>query len=110
MLIPDANLLVYAYNEDAPLHEATKAWWEASLSGDEPVGLAWVAMLGFIRLMSNPRVLARPMAGPEAAGLCRSEGGFPTHSISFHRHGRRCLTSSTAMARHTGPTSSKILS
>ena len=49
-----------------------KAWWEASLSGDKPVGLAWIAMLGFVRLMSNPRVLAHPMAAPEAAGLCTS--------------------------------------
>ena len=39
MLIPDVNLLVYAYNADAPFHAAAKAWWETRLSEDEPVGM-----------------------------------------------------------------------
>ena len=42
------------------------------LSEDEPVGLAWAVMLGFVRLMSNRRVLARPMPAPEAVRHCRS--------------------------------------
>lgn len=71
MIIPDVNLLVYAYNEDAPLHQASKAWWERSLSGNEPVGIAWVTLLGFVRLMSNRRVLLDPMPVPEAIAQCR---------------------------------------
>ena len=71
MLIPDVNLLVYAYNEDAPFHAASKAWWETRLSGDEPIGLSWAAMLGFIRIMSNRRALISPMPPFEAVGHCR---------------------------------------
>ena len=72
MILPDINLLVYAYNEDAPFHAQAKAWWERCLSETEPVGLAWVVILGFVRLMSNRRVLAMPMTAPEAAAQCRS--------------------------------------
>ena len=72
MIIPDINLIVYAYNEDAPFHAPAKAWWERRLSGTEPVGLAWAVILGFVRLMSNRRVLARPMPASEAVGHCRS--------------------------------------
>ena len=72
MLVPDVNLLVYAYNEDAPFHVAAKAWWEARLSSNEPVGLAWVAMLGFVRIMSNRRALLQPMPLVEAVGHCRT--------------------------------------
>ena len=71
MILPDVNLVVYAYNEDAPFHIAAKAWWERCLSGTEPVGLAWVVLLGFIRLMSHRRVLARPMTASEASEQCR---------------------------------------
>ncbi len=71
MIVPDVNLVVYAYNEDAPFHAAAKAWWERCLSGTEPVGLAWAVMLGFVRLMSNRRVLARPMSAREAADECK---------------------------------------
>lgn len=81
MLIPDVNLLVYAYNEDAPPHTVAKAWWEARLSEDEPVGLAWVAMLGFVRIMSNRRVLARPMPLDEAVGHCKAWLAMPNVSI-----------------------------
>ena len=35
------------------------------------MGLAWVVVLGFVRLMSNRRVLARPLSAPEAAEQCR---------------------------------------
>ncbi len=72
MILPDINLVVYAYNEDAPHHDAAKAWWERSLTESEPVGMAWVVVLGFVRLMSNRRVLAKPMSASEAAEHCKS--------------------------------------
>ena len=81
MLIPDVNLLVYAYNEDAPFHAAAKAWWETRLSEDEPVGLAWVSMLGFVRIMSNRRVLASPMPLVGPVGCCKAWLAVPNVSI-----------------------------
>ena len=66
MIVPDINLIVYAYTEDAPFHDASKTWWQQCLSENEPVGLAWAVILGFVRLMSNRRILARPMAASEA--------------------------------------------
>ena len=72
MILPDINLLVYAYNEDAPFHHAAKEWWEDCLSGSKPVGLAWAVVLGFVRLMANRRVLAIPMPAGEAVEQCRS--------------------------------------
>lgn len=57
MIVPDINLLVYAYNRQAPHHAKAKAWWEGLLNGSEPVGIAWAATCGFIRLMTHPAVL-----------------------------------------------------
>jgi uncharacterized protein len=72
MIIPDINLLVYAYNDQAPRHAEARVWWEGLLNGTTPVGLTWLAMAGFIRLMTHPRVLAVPMAVPNAASTVRS--------------------------------------
>jgi len=72
LILPDINLLVYAYNEDAPLHAAAKAWWETSLSEAEPVGLAWVVMLGFVRLMTSRRILVSPISTVDAVDICRT--------------------------------------
>ncbi len=72
MLIPDINLLVYAYNSDAPDHEAARNWWEEALSGIQPVGLPWVVILGYLRIMISRRILARPFSPPEAIAHIRS--------------------------------------
>lgn len=72
MILPDINLVIYAYYEDSPFHVHARAWWERCLSGTEPVGIAWVVVLGFVRLMSNRRMLARPLPASEAARRCRS--------------------------------------
>ena len=72
MILPDVNLLVYAYIEDAPAHAAAKAWWEGCLSQTQPVGLAWVVLLGFVRLMASRRVLLEPMPAAEAVEQCRA--------------------------------------
>lgn len=72
MILPDLNLLVYAYNRDAPHHAAAKAWWERLLSGSHPVGLPWAVACGFIRLMTHPAVLVTPLAPSPALAHVRS--------------------------------------
>ena len=72
MIVPDINLLIYAYNDQAAQHAAAKAWWEALLNGKTPVGLSWLAISGFIRLMTHPQVLAQPLPVAEVTTLVRS--------------------------------------
>lgn len=70
--MPDVNLLVYAYNSDAPRHRKARRWWEDALSGTDTVGLAWVVCLGFVRLMTSRRVLVSPISPREALDHVRS--------------------------------------
>ena len=72
MILPDINLLVYAYNSDSPGHSRAKAWWEACLSGQQPIGLPWAVILGYLRLMTNRSVLVDPFTPREAVGHIRS--------------------------------------
>ena len=72
MILPDINLLVYAYNSDAPGHRRAKAWWETCLSENQPVGLPWAVMLGYLRLTTSRSVLVDPFAASEAIGHIRS--------------------------------------
>src|SRR5262245_9240711 len=61
MILPDVNVLVHAHNADSAVHEKARAWWDACLAGTEGVGLAWAALLGFVRITTNRRVVARPL-------------------------------------------------
>jgi toxin-antitoxin system PIN domain toxin len=72
MIVPDVNLLLYAYDTLSPFHARAVAWWQSCLTGDEPVGLAHVVMFGFMRVSTSPRAFHRPLAASEAAGHVRS--------------------------------------
>lgn len=72
MIVPDTNLLVYAYDETAPIHKAARTWWEAVLSGAEPVGIPWIVVLAFVRLMTHPTLAENPMTVEQAGGAVRS--------------------------------------
>lgn len=61
MIVPDVNLLIYAYNADDPRHERARRWWEDSVRGHQPIGLPWVVTLGFLRVITSRAVFSRPM-------------------------------------------------
>ena len=61
MILPDVNVLVHAHNTDSPVHEKARAWWDECLAGSIGVGLAWVTVLGFVRVTTHPKIFARPL-------------------------------------------------
>lgn len=61
MILPDVNVLVHAHNLDSPFHDRARSWWQDCLAGPHGVGLAWVAMLGFLRISTHRRILERPL-------------------------------------------------
>ncbi|MBU6277426.1 MAG: type II toxin-antitoxin system VapC family toxin [Planctomycetes bacterium] len=71
MIIPDINLLVYAYNLDAPRHRQAKQWWEEAVGGHQSIGIAWIVALGFVRILTSRTVMARPMEAKTALGHVR---------------------------------------
>src|SRR5436190_19099514 len=72
MIVPDVNLLVYAYDADSRWHAAAATWWQTCLSGGEPVGLSAVVVFGFLRVSTSARVFEQPMTPGEAAGHVRA--------------------------------------
>ena len=81
MILPDVNLLVHSYNLESPLHPRARAWWEELLNGDRAVGLAWVAILGFIRLTTNRQILAYPFTAAQACEHVRTWLARPNVAI-----------------------------
>jgi toxin-antitoxin system PIN domain toxin len=72
VIVPDLNLVVYAYNRDAPQHAVARAWWEGLLNGTVPVAIPWVVVLGFLRLMTHRSVLLHPMSPTAALAQIRA--------------------------------------
>jgi toxin-antitoxin system PIN domain toxin len=61
MVLVDANVLIYAVDRDAPHHASARRWLENALSGVETVGMPWIVLLAFLRLVTREAVLRRPL-------------------------------------------------
>jgi uncharacterized protein len=63
----DANVLVYASNEADPVHVPARALIEQLAAGPGIVYLFWPVVLGYLRIVTHPGILPRPLTPPEAA-------------------------------------------
>jgi uncharacterized protein len=64
--VPDLNLLIYAIDQDSPMHKPANRWWNGLMSANETVGLTWTVLLGFVRLTTNPMVVRTPLSVADA--------------------------------------------
>lgn len=65
-MIVDANLLLYAVDENSAHNAAAAAWLEEVLDGDSRIGLPWQTIGAFLRIVTHPRVAENPLSGPDA--------------------------------------------
>ena len=72
MILPDVNIAIHAYNRDSAQHGAAEKWWEQALDGVfGPIGLAWITVLGFVRIVTSRSVLERPLHVEAAVEIAR---------------------------------------
>jgi hypothetical protein len=57
LLLPDINVLVYAFREDMADHRLANAWLESQRSGPSEFALAEFTLASFLRLVTNSRVM-----------------------------------------------------
>lgn len=104
MILVDANVLLYAYHPRAEAHPRCRAWLEEAFSGEEPVCLAWVTVLAFLRISTSPRVFERPLLSTEALAIVASWLERP--SVSVLEAGEACweiLRGLVVEAQASGP-------
>lgn len=60
MIIPDVNVLVYAFRREAEQHERYAKWLTRLVAGEDELALPEAVLTGFVRIVTNPRILAVP--------------------------------------------------
>ena len=69
MILPDVNVLVYAYREDATDHHAYRHRLEEAANGEEALALSDTVLSGFMRVVTHPRIFRPPSPIEDALGL-----------------------------------------
>lgn len=78
MILPDVNVLVYAHREDAPDHARYRDWLEGVVNGPEAFGLSDLVLSGFVRVVTHPRVFARPTPADRALAFADALRSAPS--------------------------------
>jgi uncharacterized protein len=82
VVVVDANVLLYAVDSASTHHGQARSWLDTAFAGAEAVGLAWIALLAFIRIGTNPTILTAPMTVDQAVGQVDAWLGAPAAVIA----------------------------
>ena len=69
MKLPDTNVFLYSVNPLSPHHKQAALWLGDAFDSAPGVGLAWLALIGFIRLSTHPAILPKPLSVANATSM-----------------------------------------
>ena len=72
MILPDANLLVYACDASSLFHPKASAWCERLMNGKTPVILVSPVIFAFVRISTHPRIFTHPLSVTESSDHVRA--------------------------------------
>ncbi|MFZ3236145.1 MAG: type II toxin-antitoxin system VapC family toxin [Stellaceae bacterium] len=70
MILPDVNVLIYAFRKDLPQHRICRDWLAAIVSSDTRFGLSPLVLSAVVRVTTNARAFQTPSSTEEAFGFC----------------------------------------
>lgn len=71
MTVLDANVLLYAYNADAPQHGVAARWLRDLITSGETIALPWLTIWSFVRIATNKAIWTNPVPAAEAFRIFR---------------------------------------
>jgi toxin-antitoxin system PIN domain toxin len=69
VIVLDANILLYAYDDTSPQHAEARVWLNGVFSGHELIGLPWQVVWAFLRLITNSRIFSNCLSMETALGV-----------------------------------------
>jgi toxin-antitoxin system PIN domain toxin len=70
MILPDVNVLIYAFRKDVPQHTVCRRWLADVVESDGRFGMSPAVLSAVVRITTNPRAYKTPSAIEEAFGFC----------------------------------------
>ena len=81
MILPDVNVLLYAFRRDSTRHADYRRWLEDIINDERAYGIAPQTQASLIRLSTHAGIYVRPSQLSEAVGFCEAVLGGTNCSI-----------------------------
>jgi hypothetical protein len=69
VILPDVNVLLFAFRSDSENHAAYRAWLEDVVNGEAAYGISPQVLSSVIRLATHPRIFAHPSRLADASAF-----------------------------------------
>lgn len=60
MILPDVNVLIYAFRADTPQHDRCAAWLREAVTGGTGLALCDTVIASFLRIVTHPKIISPP--------------------------------------------------
>ena len=103
MILPDVNVLLYAFRRDSARHAEYRKWLEEAINTDAAYGISPQVLASLIRISTHPGIYVNPATLSEAVSFCDAVLEAPNCAViqPGERHWA-ILTDLCRQARATG--------
>jgi toxin-antitoxin system PIN domain toxin len=77
MILPDVNILIYAFRTDVPQHPVCRSWLNRIINGEARFGISPLALSAVVRVTTNVRAYPNASTLEEAFQFCDDLLGQP---------------------------------
>jgi uncharacterized protein len=106
VILPDVNVLIYAFRKDTAHHAVCKPWLDSVVGGDAQFGMSPLVLSAVARITTNPQIFKQPAPIDEVLGYCDNLLRQPHCEIV--RPGKRHWSIFTRLCIETGTTGPRI--
>ena len=72
MILPDVNVLLYAFRRDSERHADYRGWLEEVVNGDAAYGVSPQTLASLVRISTHRGIYVHPSSLREALDFCRA--------------------------------------
>jgi uncharacterized protein len=106
VILPDVNVLLYAFRRDSPRHVEYRGWLEQLVNTDEAYGMAPQVLAAVVRVSTHPRIYIQPSQLEEALEFCQTLTSTDTCTVVTP--GRRHWEIFATLCRKSGATGNLV--
>lgn len=72
MILPDVNVLIYAFRADSVDHRSFRDWLQGVVNGPAAYGIYPLVLSSLVRICTHPRIFMRPSTLESALQFCNA--------------------------------------